>query len=144
MVEILKKWQAILRLMDWDIKLQEVDKKWRKSGDVKISLEDKTAIVLINTCNPVHKNIEEIIIHELLHIKLWAMDQMFERYLNAVHGEDENDPKRAVAYEEFMLTLEGTVHDLTKSFLALGGKDKELSFGRLEKEVLVEIGIESD
>jgi len=139
MQEILNKWQKILRLQDWDIRLQLVEHEWRKSGDVKISLEDKCAILLINTCNPLHKNIEEIIVHELLHIKLWAMDQMVERHLNAVFGEDEDDPKRAIVYEEFMLTLESTVHDLTKSFIALGGEDKELSFGLLEQQVNEEL-----
>ena len=44
----LDKWQNILRLRDWDIKLELVTKEWRKSGDVKIDQANKAAILLIN------------------------------------------------------------------------------------------------
>ena len=30
----LNKWQAILRLQDWDIKSQTVNRNWRKTGDI--------------------------------------------------------------------------------------------------------------
>ena len=36
MQKYLDKWQAILRLQDWDIKLQTVDHDWRKTGDIKM------------------------------------------------------------------------------------------------------------
>ena len=69
----LNKWQSILRLKDWDIKLELVNKEWRKTGDVKIDEDDKTAILLINNFNPKQTNIEEVVIHELLHTRnLWA------------------------------------------------------------------------
>ena len=44
----LKKWQDILRLRDWDIAVKMVGTKWRKSGDVKVDLDNKKAILLIN------------------------------------------------------------------------------------------------
>jgi len=70
----LDKWQDILCLKDWDIKLELVNKQWRKTGDIKIDEDDKTAILLINNFNPKQTNIEAVVIHELLHIKLWGMD----------------------------------------------------------------------
>jgi hypothetical protein len=44
----LKKWQTILRLRDWDIAVKMVGTKWRKSGDVKVDLDNKKVILLIN------------------------------------------------------------------------------------------------
>ncbi|HOG01550.1 MAG: hypothetical protein BWY35_01147 [Firmicutes bacterium ADurb.Bin248] len=136
----LEKWQSILRLMDWDIKLRPVEKEWRKSGDIKIDTDDRTAVLLVNVCNPRQTNLEELIVHELLHLKLWGMDQMIETLMNCVYGEDESDKKREFAYTQFMTLLESTVNDLAKSFLQQAGEDREISFGRLEKEVREEIG----
>lgn len=136
----LEKWQSILRLMDWDIKLRPVEKEWRKSGDIKIDTDDRTAVLLVNVCNPRQTNLEESIVHELLHLKLWGMDQMIETLMNCVYGEDESDKKREFAYTQFMTLLESTVNDLAKSFLQQAGEDREISFGRLEKEVREEIG----
>lgn len=130
----LKKWQETLRLNDWDIKLEFVTKEWRKTGDIKIDRDDKTAILLINNFNPKQTNIEAVIIHELLHIKLWNMDQMIENLLHCVYGTDENDPKFSFAYSQFMETLEITVQDLTKGFIKLGADDKNISFGKIQKE----------
>ena len=131
----LDKWQAILRLQDWDIKQQTVDHNWRKTGDIKIDVCDRNAVLLINTFNPKQTNLEELIIHELLYLKLYGMDQTLEKYLNALYGEAGGDPKRDIAYGDFMVLLESTVNDLAKSFLSQGGDDKELSFGRLQIEV---------
>lgn len=136
----LRKWQDILRLRDWDIKLELVTRAWRKTGDVKIDQADKTAIVLINNCNPRQTNIEGVIIHELLHIRLWAMDQMIESLLHAVYGTDEQDPRFAFAYTQFMEALETTTQDLTKGYMALGAEDKRISFGRIQGEADAEWG----
>ena len=131
---LLSKWQKILRLSDWDIKLELVTKEWRKTGDVKIDLDNKAAIVLINNYDPKQTNIEAVIIHELVHIKLWGMDQMIESLLQCVYGDDTNDPKHSFAYTQFMMLLEATTEDLTKGYVELGADDKSISFGRIQKE----------
>lgn len=136
----LAKWQKTLRLTDWDIKLQAVEKEWRKTGDIKIDTDDRVAILLINIYNPKQTNLEQVIIHELLHLKLWPMDQMIEELINTVYGDDSNDKKRDFAYSQFMTVLESTVNDLAKSFLEIGGDCKEISYGRLKKEIDDEIG----
>ena len=130
----LDKWQNILRLRDWDIKLELVTNPWRKTGDVKIDETDRTAILLINNCDPKQANIEAVIIHELLHIKLWGMDQMIEKLLHCVYGEDETDPKFSFAYAQFMELLEQTTEDLAKGYKDLGASDKSISFGRIQKQ----------
>jgi len=63
------------------------------------------------------------------------MDQTTEKLINAVYGDDENDPKRNIVYGDFMVMLESTVNDLAKGFLSQGGEDKEISFGRLHTEI---------
>ena len=131
----LRKWQERLRLKDWDIKLQLINQEWNKTGDIKIDMTDKKAIVMINNYNPKENNLEPVIIHELLHLKLWGMDQMIEQLMYLVFGKDENDPKFDFAYTQFMDTLESTVEDLSKSFLTLDGEDKKISFERVQKQV---------
>lgn len=136
----LEKWQDTLRLRDWDIRYEVVNTEWRKTGDIKIDADDKKAILLINNYNPKQTNLEALIIHELLHLKLWGMDQMIEGLIYKVFGQDENDPKFNFAYSQFMTLLESTVEDLSKSFLQLGGENKEISFGRIQEQVDEELG----
>ena len=135
----LRKWQERLRLKDWDIKLQLINQEWNKTGDIKIDMTDKKAIVMINDYNPKENNLEPVIIHELLHLKLWGMDQMIEQLIYLVFGKDENDPKFDFAYTQFMNILESTVEDLSKSFLTLSGEDKKVSFERVQKQVDAEL-----
>lgn len=136
----LDKWQAILRLKDWEIITFEVEKEWRKSGDIKIDETDRQAVLMINNCNPKHLKLEALIVHELLHLKLWGMDQMIENMMKMSFGEDESDPKYMFAFQKFMEVLEPTVEDLTRGFIELGGDDKEISFGRVLDQVNKEIG----
>jgi hypothetical protein len=135
----LDKWQSILRLRDWDVELRMVKTKWRKSGDIKIDLEDKKAVLLINQ-NPKNKNTEELVVHELLHVKLFGMDQMIGDLLSAVFGKDEKDAKREFAYTQFMVLLESTVEDLTKGYLVANGSQDAFSFGRLQEKIDEELG----
>jgi len=130
----LTKWQYILRLRDWDIKLEFITSEWRKTGDVKIDQSDKKAILLINNYNPKQTNIEAVIIHELLHVKLWGMDQMIESLLHCVYGDDESDPKFSFAYAQFMELLEQTTEDLAKGYKDLGAADQSISYGRLQTQ----------
>ena len=134
----LSKWQGILRLQDWDILSRIVDVQWRKSGDIKIDVSNRMAVVLINN-NATVTNLEEIVIHELLHLKLWGMDQMIEGYINIVFGVDEKDIKREFAMDMFFKELESTVEDLTKGYLEASGGEKPCT-NRLEKMIKEEIG----
>jgi hypothetical protein len=127
-------WQDILRLRDWDIVVKMVKTKWRKSGDIKIDSEDKKAVLLVNH-TPKCTNLEELVIHELLHLKLHGMDEMIEDLLSTVFGKKEDDPKREFAYTQYMMVLESTVEDLTKGYLSATGSQKSLSFGRLQEPI---------
>jgi len=111
----LSKWQVKLQLRDWDISVKIIRTRWRKSGDVKVDLENKKATLLINQ-KPKCQNLEEIVVHELLHVKLYGLDQMIEDLINILYGKRKTK-KRQFAWNQFMSLLETTVEDLTKGYL---------------------------
>ena len=138
---VLARWQPILRLADWDIELRLVTTPWRKSGDIKIDLEDRKAVLLLNAePRSGNQNLDETIVHELVHLRLYALDQMLVQLLDAVFGTEPEEPRRAFAETRFMMELEATTEDIAKSILAAAGKDGRLSFGRLDAEVDAEVG----
>ena len=127
------KWVKKLRLVPtWDIRLQWVeDPAWRKTGDFKIDCDDKKAIILLNGVNPKQENMEEVLVHELMHLKLYPLDQVTEALITS--NFEENTPGYNLAYHGFFTTLEQTVEELTKCFLLEFGENKDLSFGRCKK-----------
>ena len=127
------KWAKKLRLVPaWDIRLEWVeDPSWRKTGDFKIDYDDKKAIIMLNGTSPKQENMEEVLVHELMHLKLYPLDQVTEALITS--NFEENTPGYNLAYHGFFTTLEQTVEELTKCFLLEFGENKELSFGRCEK-----------
>jgi len=111
----LSKWQVKLQLRDWDISVKIIRTRWRKSGDVKVDLENRNAVLLVNH-KPKCLNLEEIVVHELLHIKLYGLDQMIEDLIDILYGKRKTK-KRQFAWNQFMTLLETTVEDLTKAYL---------------------------
>lgn len=127
-----EKWIRILRLENqWDIKLELVcDPEFKKTGDFKVDCDDRKAILLLNELNPKQENFEEVIVHELLHLKLYPLDQVTESLI--VSNYEEGSKAFDFAYYQFMTTLEITVEELTKCFLMQYGENKELSYGRCQ------------
>lgn len=113
----------------WDIRLDLVrDPAFRKTGDIKIDCDDKKAILMLNVLSPKQENLEEVIVHELLHLKLYPLDQLTEGLIEA-HYERET-PAHDAVYTQFMTMLEQTVEELTKCYLSAFGENRELSYGR--------------
>ena len=127
---VFDKWCRKLRLIPgWDLKLEWIeDENWRKTGDFRIDCDDKKAILMLNAANPKQENYEEVIVHELLHLKLYPLDQFTESMIVSTFEED--TPGYNLAYREFFTNLEQTVEELTKCFLLEFGENRELSFGR--------------
>ncbi len=124
------KWIEILRLKNvWDVKLELIDNEnfW-KTGDFKIDPDDRKAILMINASNPKQENIEEVIVHELLHLKLYPLDQLTEGLIDGHYQPDTAEYN--TIYSQFMTMLEQTVEELTKCFLLHYGDNKKLSYGR--------------
>jgi len=127
---LFSQWLDILRLKNqWDIRLELVsDPAFRKTGDIKIDCDDKKAILMLNVLNPKQENLEEVIVHELLHLKLYPLDQLTEGLIVAHYEED--TPARDAVYTQFMTMLEQTVEELTKCYLGTFGENKNLSYSR--------------
>lgn len=116
----------------WDVKLEFVeDPSWRKTGDFKIDCDDRKAMLLLNAVNPKQENLEEVIVHELMHIKMYPLDQVTESLITNCF--DEGSAARNFAYQQFFTALEQTVEELTKCFLLEFGDNKSLSFGRCSR-----------
>ena len=75
---------------------------------------------------------EEIIVHELMHLKLYPLDQVTESLI--LSGFEEGSREQDFAYRQFLVSLEQTVEELTKCFLLEFGENRELSFGRCRQE----------
>ena len=128
--ELFERYCKKLRITpQWDIQLQLIDDpQWNKTGDFKIDCDDRKAILMINILNPKNQNLEEVIIHELMHIKMYPLDQVTESLI--ISNYEEGTPGYDFAYTQFMSSLEQTVEELAKCFLFEFGEDRELSFGR--------------
>ena len=120
-LNLLRKWQDILCLNDWNLSLRIRDSSWRKSGDIDVTLEYATGSVLIREVLD-DLDLDTVIVHELVHIKLYALDQMIEELLGFVYGDDAHDPKKKFAYSQFMGVLERTAEDLTRALLDAEGR----------------------
>ena len=131
--EIFDKYTKKLRIVpEWDIRLEFVeDEDWKKTGDFKIDPTDKKAILMLNAASPKDENIEETIVHELMHIKMYPLDQVCESMI--INMFEEGSKEQNFAYQTFYETLEVTVEELAKCFLLEFGENKEFSFGRMEK-----------
>ena len=113
----------------WDVKLEFVeDPAWPKTGDFKIDCDDRKAILLLNAVSPRQENIEEVIVHELMHIKMYPLDQVTESLVRNCF--EEESAAGRFATEQFFTTLEQTVEELTKCFLLEFGDNREFSYGR--------------
>lgn len=123
-------WCKKLRITpQWDIKLEMVeDPEWNKTGDFKIDPTDRKAVLLLNAVNPKQENMEEVIVHELMHIKMYPLDQVCESLITS--NFEEGTPAWDFAYREFFESLEITVEELAKCFLLESGENKNFSFGR--------------
>lgn len=131
---LFEKWIVKLRITPaWDIRLEFVDDpSWRKTGDFKIDCDDRKAILQLNLQNPKQENLEEVIVHELMHIKMYPLDQVTESLILATFEED--SPAQRFAYNQFFPALEQTVEELTKCFLLEFGENRDFSYGRCKTQ----------
>ena len=125
-------WLDVLRLKNnWDIRLECIeDETFKKTGDFKVDPDDKKAVIMINVLNPKYENLEEVIVHELLHLKLYPLDQLTEDLIDTYI--EKETKAHDFAYRQFMIKLEQTVEELTKCFLLEYGANKTLSYGRVK------------
>ena len=128
--DLFEKWIGILRLNNnWDVWLEAVsDPLYQKTGDIRIDCDDRKAILLVNALNPKQENLEEVIVHELLRLKLYPLDQLTENLIDSHYPKDSSGYD--TIYTQFTTMLEQTVEELTKCYLGAFGANKDLSYGR--------------
>ena len=73
-----------------------------------------------------------MLVHELMHLKLYPLDQVTESLISA--NDKEESPESHFAYTQFFTSLEQTVEELTKCYFLGFGENKELSFGRCGRQ----------
>ncbi len=131
--ELFEKYIRKLRITPaWDVRLEfSEDPSWNKTGDFKIDCDDRKAVLVLNAANPAQENIEEVIIHELMHIKMYPLDQLTESLICSCFKE--GSAARDFAYRQFFGTLEQTVEELSKCFLLEFGDSREFSYGRCRR-----------
>ena len=135
--ELQKKFDKLLEIFQfegWNIKLEFIEKDWKNTGNVKVDIEGKTAIVYLNIFNPKMENLEQVLIHELCHIKLWKLDQYCESLLDATF-DDKDSKAYKFAYDQFMLHLEQTTEELARTYVSMIAENKNLSFNRCEQRM---------
>ena len=105
-----------------------VDIKATNLSELKKLLNETSDLV-----EQLEENLEEIIVHELLHLKLFPLDQLTESLINGHY--EENTKEYATIYIQFMEALEQTVEELAKCYLSTFGENKDLSFGRCKEKI---------
>ncbi len=98
----LKVWQEKLNLADWQLSVKLVDfnrTDFEQTGDLEVDKDNKSAVILISK-KDTGKDLNEVVLHELVHLILWDLDCQIEGLT----------PDKS-AYLE---TLEATVEKLTK------------------------------
>lgn len=113
-IEIIDKYCKKLRITPmWDVKFELIhDASWPKTGDLKIDCDDRKAILMLNADNPKQENLEEVIVHELMHLKMYPLDQVTESLIQ--NSFEEGSIAGNFAYQQFFNALEQTVEELTK------------------------------
>ncbi len=124
-----------MEMMQWNLKLEFVEHDWKNTGNVKVDKDGKTAIVYLNVFNPKCENLEQVMIHELCHIKLWKLDLYCESLLDATF-EDKTSKAYKFGYNQFMSALEQTTEEIAKTYTKLLAKDKNLSVKRCEERMI--------
>ena len=106
LTELFERYIRKLRITPaWDVQLEFVeDPSWPKTGDFKIDCDDRKAILLLNTVAPKQENLEEVIVHELMHIKMYPLDQVTESLITSSF--EEGSAASDFAYRQFFNALD--------------------------------------
>ncbi|MDO8639024.1 MAG: hypothetical protein Q7R43_05605 [Candidatus Daviesbacteria bacterium] len=117
----IEKWKIRLGFSDWEISAKITTFRrtdcFLQDGDIIINYPKKQATILIGTI--LKAPVEEIVIHELVHLMLWPLDQ---RIISIIKTLPQTEQKRAE--EDFLSKLEDVAAQITKVVLQ-GGLGKK-------------------
>lgn len=123
-----------MEMTQWNLKLEFVEHDWKNTGNVKVDMDNKTAVVYLNIFNPKCENLEEVMIHELCHVKLWKLDLYCESLLDSTFSDKQSKEYR-FGYNQFMSALEQTTQEIAKTWTKLLAKNKNLSCNRCKERM---------
>lgn len=119
--ESIKKWKSHLGFSGWKIDARVVifkrNDNFPQDGDIVIDYLKKKAAILIGT-KP-KASVEEIVVHELVHLMLWPLDQ---KMMSAIKRLSQAKQKRIKG--DFLGKLENVTAKITKAILH-GGSGKK-------------------
>jgi len=110
---LLKKWQKRLGMEAWSLSFSVVDfnrPDFRQSGDFEADVNNKKAKILL-TADPFRGDEEYTLVHELIHVLLFDLDEYSEKIVLKSYGKDSKE------HDRYMEKLESTAHKLTEAFL---------------------------
>ncbi len=110
----IKKWKKHLGFVGWkiDAKITTFNRAdgYPQQGDFRMNFSKKRATILLGT--NLRWSVEEIVLHELVHIMVWPIDQQAISAIRKLPRQ-----KQAKAEDKFLGELEAVVDQITKSFL---------------------------
>ena len=110
----IKKWKKRLGFSGWKIDAKiTVFKRpdgFPQQGDFRVNYPKKKATILIGAS--LKLSVEKIIVHELVHLMLWPLDQ---KIMSTIKRLPKTEQKRIE--DDFLGKLEKVVNRITKSFL---------------------------
>ena len=109
-----KKWKSHLGFSGWEIdaKITVFNRAdgFPQQGDFRVDYSKKKATILIGAS--LKLSVEKIIVHELVHLMLWPLDQ---KIMSTIKRLPKTEQKRIE--DDFLGKLEKVVNRITKSFL---------------------------
>ena len=111
--ELLMYWKKRLLLNNWDLSIELVEfarQDYPQNGDIRIYPKEKKAIVLISH-KPI-KDEEYIIVHELVHLMIFNLDNYYENLVLK-----ESTRKLEDYHNQYKQILEDTVDHLAKAYI---------------------------
>src|SRR3989344_7575593 len=110
------KWKNRLNFSGWkiDVKIAVFSRTdgFPQQGDFRVNYPKKKATILIGA--NLKSSVEEIVVHELVHIMLWPLDQ---KMMSAIKRLPKKKQKKSE--DNFLGKLEKVVGRITKSFLRI-------------------------
>ncbi len=112
--ESIKKWKNRLGFSEWkiDVKIVTFNRAdgYPQQGDFRTSHSKNKATILVGIV--LKSSVEEIVVHELVHLMLWPIDQKTIAIIKKLPR-----AKQKKAEGDFLGKLEKVVAQITKSFL---------------------------
>ena len=112
--ESIKKWKNRLGFSGWkiDTKIMVFNRAdgFPQQGDFRVDYLKKKATILIGII--LKSSVEEIVVHELVHLLLWPLDQ---KMMSTIKRLPKTEQKKIE--DDFLGKLERIVDHITKSFL---------------------------